>query len=50
MVAKGNGRGRAMKEDERRKIMIEDKKFILYITVKSGIKYLFEVSEAEVDK
>ena len=29
--------------------MIEDKNFILYITMKSGIKYRFEVSETELD-
>ena len=29
--------------------MIEDKKFNLYITMKSGIKYLFEVSGTELD-
>ena len=29
--------------------MIEDKNFILYITMKSGIKYRFKVSETELD-
>ena len=29
--------------------MIEDKKFNIYITMKSGIKYMFKVSETELD-
>ena len=29
--------------------MIEDKKFILYITMKSGIKYRFQTSGTELD-
>ena len=29
--------------------MIEDKNFIIYITMKSGIKYMFKVSETELD-
>ena len=29
--------------------MIEDKNFNLYMTMKSGRKYLFEVSETELD-
>ena len=34
---------------ERGKRMIEDKNFIIYITMKSGIKYMFKVSETELD-
>ena len=34
---------------ERGKRMIEDKNFILYITMKSGIKYMFKVSGTELD-
>ena len=30
--------------------MIEDKNFILYITMKSGIKYRFNVSRTELDR
>ena len=29
--------------------MIEDKNFNIYMTMKSGIKYRFEVSETELD-
>ena len=29
--------------------MIEDKNFILYIIMKSGIKYMFKVSSTELD-
>ena len=50
MVAKGDGSGRVMKVDrERGKQMIEDKKFILYTTMKSGRKHVFEVSGTELD-
>ncbi len=30
--------------------MIEDEKFVLYMTMKSGIKYRFKASEAELDR
>ena len=29
--------------------MIEDKNFNIYMTMKSGIKYMFKVSETELD-